>query len=146
MIVSKWQRVPTGQIAKLRPRLSGATANPNVLSLLAFSTATQPPGLQLSPFRVWNLNGEAEREEHGVVCLLAPGCFCPSLLPAPIPVPARATAQPPLLPTPSPRHLSRCFLRRVAGGPEGALAIIFAAGLRSVGEYPQDGWSWLDEK
>lgn len=82
-----------------------------------------------------------EDDDYGVVSLAASFHGLRScLLPAPVPTPALATAASPRLPQPSPRRLTRCFLRRVAGSRERVGAL---AGGISFGEYPRGLYSCL---
>ena len=78
-----------------------------------------------------------EEDDDGVICCLAPSFrgLRSSLLLAPFPTPARATAPSPRLPQPSPpRRRARRFLRRIGGSRERAVDLALTAGV-SGGEF-----------
>jgi len=103
-----------------------------------YTTPLQLRSLDLKP-----RSKERRRRDDGVVSL-APSFhgLRSSLLSAPVPTPARATAASPRLPQPSPRRLTCCFIRRVAGSRARVVALALTAGI-SVGEYPRGFYSCL---
>ena len=123
--------------AKLCPRQRGDMVTKSSALSRPRSSATQTPHYTVAAPLSRDPKPRNEDDDDGVVSL-APSFhgLRSSLLSAPVPTPDRATAASPRLPQLSPRRITRCFLRRVAGSRERVVPPVLAAGT-SVGEYPR---------